>query len=88
MTIGSSSLMKNLGLAKEDIPLLGRVCAVADVFDALTSKRPYKDPFPNERAFEILNEGREKHFDTCLADVFFECQDEILAIKESFAQEA
>lgn len=75
------------GLEKEDIPLLGRVCAVADVFDALTSKRPYKEAFPDEKAFEILNQGRESHFDTHILDVFFECRDEILAIKEAFGQE-
>ena len=72
------------GLAKEDIPLLGRVCAVADVFDALTSKRPYKDAFPNEKAYEILKAGSEQHFDKHIVDMFFECLDEILAIQEAF----
>jgi HD-GYP domain-containing protein (c-di-GMP phosphodiesterase class II) len=76
------------GLAKEDIPLLARVCAVADVFDALTSKRPYKEPFSNEKAFEILNEGREKHFDKSIVDVFFTCLDEVLAIQETFRYES
>ena len=76
------------GLAKEDIPLLARVCAVADVFDALTSKRPYKDPFPNEKAYEILKEGREKHFDKRIVDVFFACLDEVLAIQETFHYES
>ncbi|MEE8348669.1 MAG: HD domain-containing phosphohydrolase [Acidobacteriota bacterium] len=72
------------GLAKEQIPLLGRVCAVADVFDALTSKRPYKDPFPNEKAFEMLKEGSEKHFDKRVVEVFFECLEEVLAIQDAF----
>ena len=76
------------GLAKEDIPLLARVCAVADVFDALTSKRPYKEPFPNEKAYEILQEGREKHFDNHIVDVFFACLDEVLAIQETFQYES
>ena len=74
------------GLVKEDIPLLGRVCAVADVFDALTSKRPYKDAFPNEKAFEFLKEGREKHFDKDIVDMFFSCLDEVLAIQEAFGE--
>ncbi|MDA2934716.1 HD domain-containing protein, partial [Acidobacteria bacterium AH-259-D05] len=66
------------GLAKEDIPLFGRICAVADVFDALTSKRPYKDAFPNEKAYKILEEGRGKHFDEHILEVFFKRLDEVL----------
>jgi putative two-component system response regulator len=63
------------------IPLVGRIVAVADVFDALTSKRPYKDAFPVERAFKILEEEREHHFDPRVVDAFFAAQVEILAIK-------
>ena len=47
-----------LGLAGEDIPLEGRITAVADVFDALSSKRPYKPPFPLQKCFAIMAEGR------------------------------
>ena len=70
------------GLAGSDIPLWGRICAVADVFDAVTSERPYKPAFPNEEALELLRDGRGKHFDPRVVDVFFECLDEILAIQE------
>ena len=70
------------GLAGEDIPLWGRICALADVFDALTSKRPYKEAFPNEKAYAILKEGRGRHFDPGVVDVFFEHLEEILAIQD------
>lgn len=51
------------GLKGPDIPLVGRICAVADVFDALTSKRAYKPPFPLEKAFEIIRKDAGTHFD-------------------------
>jgi HD-GYP domain-containing protein (c-di-GMP phosphodiesterase class II) len=59
-----------LGIAGEEIPLTARIFAIADVFDALTSKRPYKNPFSFEQAMEILEEGRGTHFDPRLLDVF------------------
>ncbi|ACS81846.1 HD-GYP domain-containing protein [Maridesulfovibrio salexigens] len=73
------------GLSGEDIPLPGRICAVADVFDALTSKRPYKEPFSVEKSLEIMKEGRGIHFDPKLIDLFFENIEQILYIKESCA---
>jgi HD-GYP domain-containing protein (c-di-GMP phosphodiesterase class II) len=74
-----------LGLVGEDIPLSGRITAVADVFDALSSKRPYKQPYPLEKCFEILKEGRARHFDPTVLDAFFRCQDEIVQVKVQFA---
>lgn len=59
-----------LGLERGDIPLSARIFAIADVFDALTSRRPYKDPFPIEKAKAILAEGRGQHFDPELLDLF------------------
>ena len=70
-----------LGLKAEDIPLEGRIVAVADVFDALSSKRPYKDPFPREKCFEILREGRGTQFDPAVIDAFFDCSGEIVDIQ-------
>ncbi|GHV56958.1 two-component system response regulator [Synergistales bacterium] len=58
------------GLAGEGIPLLGRLMAVADVYDALTSERPYKNAFPHEEAVKIIEEGRGVHFDPALIDLF------------------
>lgn len=69
------------GLSGEDIPLEGRITAIADVFDALSSKRPYKDAYPIERCFEILREGRGNHFDPELLDVFLSRQDDIEQIQ-------
>jgi len=58
------------GVAGEEIPVTARIFAIADVFDALTSKRPYKDPLTFEQAMETLQEGRGVHFDAALLDVF------------------
>ncbi len=67
-----------------EIPIACRIVAIADVFDALTSKRPYKEPFPLEKSLAIIREGRGNHFDPDVVDAFFAIQDEILAIKEQF----
>ena len=69
------------GLAGEDIPLWGRICAVADVFDAVTSERPYKPAFPNDEAMRILRDGRGSQFDPRVVDAFFERLEEILAVQ-------
>lgn len=60
------------GALGDKIPVTARIFAIADVFDALTSKRPYKEPFSFERAMGILEEGRGSHFDTSFLDVFIE----------------
>lgn len=75
------------GLSGSDIPLWGRICAVADVFDAVTSERPYKPAFPNDEALQLLRDGKGKHFDPRVIDVFFECLDDILAIQKKFKDE-
>jgi putative two-component system response regulator len=67
-----------LGLSGTDIPLEGRIVAVADVFDALSSARPYKIAFPRQKCFEILEEGRGEHFDPDVLDAFFSKADEII----------
>lgn len=74
-------------LAGEAIPLSGRICAVADVFDALTSKRPYKNALSNERSLEIMSEGRGAHFDPELYDLFIANFDQVLKIQGSFQDE-
>jgi putative two-component system response regulator len=70
------------GLAGDEIPLVGRIVALADVFDALTSKRPYKEPYPVTVAAKMIEKGRGYSFDPAIVDVFFDCIDEIIAIKE------
>jgi HD-GYP domain-containing protein (c-di-GMP phosphodiesterase class II) len=61
------------GLAGEDIPIVARIFAIIDVFDALTSKRPYKEPFSFEETMQILREGSGTHFDPQLLTIFDRC---------------
>ncbi|MFP4432348.1 MAG: HD domain-containing phosphohydrolase [Spirochaetaceae bacterium] len=70
------------GLAGEDIPIAGRITAVADVFDALTSRRPYKDAMSVETALEIMREGRGSHFDPKVFDAFLDALQEIREVYE------
>jgi putative two-component system response regulator len=73
-----------IGLAGEDIPLEGRITAVADVYDALSSARPYKKAFPRHRCFEILQEGRGTHFDPTVLDAFFAGSKDIVRVQVDF----
>ncbi len=68
------------GLHGEDIPLSGRLMAIIDVYDALTSKRCYKEAFDFSLARQILIDEKGKHFDPHLVDAFLEIEDEIIAI--------
>ncbi len=70
-----------IGLAGEDIPIEGRITAVADVFDALSSERPYKKAFPRQKCFEIIQEGRGNHFDPQIVDAFFLCASKIVEVQ-------
>lgn len=71
-----------LGLKGEDIPLEARITSVADVFDALSSVRPYKGAMPRERCFEILTEGRGTQFDPRVLDAFFAQAEAIVEIQK------
>lgn len=73
------------GLAGEDIPLSGRIMAIADVYDALTTERPYKEAFSHEKSLDIMRDLRGKHFDPVLLDVFLNVEDRIVAIKKHLA---
>ena len=70
-----------IGLSGEDIPLEGRITAVADVFDALSSQRPYKKAYPIDECFQILEEGRGSHFDSQVLDSFFANRHEVLQVQ-------
>ncbi len=72
------------GKAGTDIPIAGRIVAVADVFDALTSVRPYKEAWPLETARQYLLDGRRSHFDPDCVDHFLACWDEILEIRNLY----
>jgi putative two-component system response regulator len=73
------------GLSGEEIPLESRIVAIADVFDALRSVRPYKPAFEEEKALEIIREGSGKHFDPRVVEAFLSCLDDIRAIESRFA---
>lgn len=73
------------GLSGEDIPLIGRIAAIADVFDALTSERPYKKAWTTDDAFELISNEKGKHFDPMLAQLFLDNRDKVLEIKASLA---
>jgi putative two-component system response regulator len=74
------------GLSGEAIPLAGRIAALADVFDALTSSRPYKKAWTVEAAVDLVKEKRGIHFDPDLVDVFLEQLPEILIIRDQFSE--
>ncbi len=71
------------GLTGEDIPLSARIMAVADVFDALVSKRSYKEGFPFEKAMAIIEEGSGSHFDPQVAGAFMRASDEVRRVMET-----
>lgn len=71
-------------LRAENIPESARIVAIADVFDALTMKRPYKEAWPIEAAFEEIKISRNIHFDPNLVDLFFEIEHEIRSLKDSW----
>jgi len=75
------------GLKGEDIPLQGRIVAVADVFDALTSERPYKQAWELERAIQWLRDGEGQHFDPVCVEAFLARRRDFLEIKASFQDE-
>lgn len=68
-----------------EIPLIGRIAAVADVFDALTHKRPYKEAWEIDRAVSYIKESSGTHFDPELVEVFSKVLPEILSIKDAYA---
>lgn len=74
------------GLRGEDIPLVGRITAVADVFDALTMIRPYKKEWPVEKAVELIQQERGLHFDPDLVTAFLQSMTDILVVKEKFGE--
>ena len=74
------------GLKGEAIPLVGRITALADVFDALTSVRPYKKAWSTEDAVALIQEQKGKHFDPTLVEHFLEVLDEVIVIKEEYAE--
>lgn len=75
-----------LPLRGEEIPLFGRITALADVYDALSSKRVYKDPWGEDEVYREIRELSGKKFDPDIVDVFFECLDVIKSIREKYPE--
>lgn len=75
------------GLVGQDIPLVGRLMAVADVYDALISKRIYKDPMTHEEAMEIIHSGRGQHFDPVIVDTAMELERTFNNIAQTYADD-
>src|SRR5574343_616819 len=73
------------GLAGDAIPISARIMAVAEVYDALISRRPYKEPMPHDKAVQLIIDGRGAHFDPDIVDAFIVLQDEFLAISQRYA---
>jgi len=74
-------------LAGEAIPLCGRIVAVADVYDALTSRRVYKDAFTHAVARSIILDDRDSHFDPAVTDSFIACEAQFMAIRARYADQ-
>ena len=75
------------GLKGSQIPLFGRIVAVADVFDALTSERPYKRAWSLDDACRFLEEGRGKHFDPMCVEAFLAGWEDVLEVRQRFREE-
>ncbi len=72
------------GLKGEDIHIYGRITAIADVFDALGSKRVYKDAWELDKIIELFKEEKSKHFDPELTEIFFDNLDKFLKIRDKY----
>lgn len=75
------------GLKCEDIPLSGRLMAVADVYDALITKRVYKPAFPYDKAIKMILEGRDTHFDPRIVDALLQIEGRFIEIANNFADD-
>jgi putative two-component system response regulator len=71
------------GLSKEDIPLSGRIVAIADVFDALTTRRSYKNEIPTEDALRLITETSGQLFDPNIVSIFMDHWDDILFVRQN-----
>jgi len=75
------------GLIGNEIPLAARLMAVADVYDALRSARPYKEPFPHQQSMEIIAKGKGHHFDPEIVEALFAIEEQCISIIDSWPDE-
>jgi len=76
------------GLKGKDIPLAGRLMAIIDVYDALTSKRVYKDAFNHEYSLDLITKESDRHFDPEIVEAFLEIEQEIYKISQKYMQKS
>jgi putative two-component system response regulator len=76
------------GLRGEEIPIAGRICAVADVFDAMSTPRPYRPAMPVEEVLAEMKRGRSLHFDPALLDLFFDNIQEVYELRDRLMVDA
>lgn len=74
------------GLKRKDIPLCARIMAVADVFDAVSEKRCYRDAMPMDKCFEIIEHGSGQDFDPLIVEIFLDIRDRVEAVHSEFAE--
>ena len=75
------------GTFGKEIPLFGRIVAIADVFDALLTKRPYKEPWPLEKVISLIKEEKGVHFDPSMVDCFLNRMDDVREVYSTYAAE-
>jgi response regulator RpfG family c-di-GMP phosphodiesterase len=75
------------GLVGQGIPLPARIVAVADVFDALTSSRPYKPAYGTDTARDIIKDESGKHFDPAIITAFLACYEDFVRVREEYSDE-
>lgn len=75
------------GLKRKNIPLCARIMAVADVFDAVSEKRCYREAMPLDKCFEIIEQGSGQDFDPLIAEIFLDIRDKVVAVHSEFAEE-
>lgn len=75
------------GHAGEDIPFFGRIVAIADVFDALTTERPYKKAWPIDKALAVIEGDSGSHFDPAVVDAFLKSIDELLKVRKKYQEQ-
>ena len=76
------------GLKRKEIPLCARIMAVADVFDAISEKRCYRDAMPLDKCFEIIENGSGQDFDPLIAEIFLDIRDKVEEVHREFVNEA
>ena len=74
------------GISGERIPISARISAIADVFDALTSKRPYKEAFSLEKSYNIIKDSSGTHFDPVIVKAFFDAQEDIESVYDKYRE--